>query len=91
MMDRLVNANALLRNPVFIQVMEKLWSHIESQQLNCDPTDAKKCQMLIVSKQQLGMLERNIHRIIDNAKAEIQLAREKEERKLDPKIEWGKR
>ncbi len=81
----------LLKNPVFVEVMQKLWTHVESQQLNCNPIDIKKCQALIITKQQLSLIERNIHRIIDNEKVKIQLEREKEERKLDPKIEWGQR
>lgn len=89
-MDRLINATALLQNPVFIEVMHKIWTDVESQLLNCDATDLAKCQMLTITKQQVAMIERNIHNIISDERAKIQLERQKD-KKLEPHIEWGKR
>lgn len=88
-MSRIDDAQRLLDNPVFKEVLDKLYKEIEAKEVSVDPVDKDVCQKLIITRQQLGILEANIHAIIASENHKIELMRrsqELEEKNRNPKF-----
>jgi len=76
------DAKALLDNPIFKSVFKAAGDYVEAKALSCDPDNKDAAQRVILTKQLLAAVEREIRRHIDDgAVAEFQIA-ELEKRKL---------
>lgn len=79
---RATDAKQLLDNKLFKEAFSKVGEYLESAALSCDPDNPAKTQRIVISKQLLAAIQREITRIIkDGEIAEIQL-REIENRGL---------
>lgn len=68
------DAQALLNNKLFKEAFEAVDGYIEAQALSCKPDDKDMAQRLILSKQLLRAIEREIRRQVeDGAVAEVQI------------------
>lgn len=61
-----VDAKQLLENPLLNMAFNRVEEYITSQELTCTPDDKDRCQRLIISKQLLAGVKREIHRVIQN-------------------------
>lgn len=76
------DAKALLDNPIFKSAFKAAGDYVEAKALSCDPDNKDAAQRVILTKQILAAVEREIRRHIDDgAVAEFQIA-ELEKRKL---------
>jgi len=62
---RAVDAQQLLDNPVFKGAVEHMEAYLETQALNVNPADKDLCTKVIISKQMLRGVVREIHRYIE--------------------------
>lgn len=82
---RAEDAKAVLDNPIFKSAFSAVADYVEAKALACDPDNKEMAQRVILSKQILAAIKREIQRVIDNgAIAEIRIA-ELEKRRL-PKL-----
>ncbi len=78
---RAADAKALLDNPLFKDAFGAVSEYLEAKALTCDPDNKDMAQRVILSKQILAAIKREIQRHVENgAVAEIQIA-ELEKRK----------
>lgn len=69
------DAKALLENPLLQEAFEAVNSHLESRILGCDVDNTGQTQRVVLAKQILKGIRREIERIIENGQvAEIQLS-----------------
>lgn len=79
---RAADAKALLDNKLFREAFEAVSSYLEAKALTCDPDNKEAAQRVVISKQLLAAVKREIQRHVENgAVAEIQMA-ELEKRKF---------
>ena len=62
---RAVDAQQLLDNPVFKGAVEHMEAYLETQALSTDPDDKGKCARIVISKQLLRGLIREINKYIE--------------------------
>lgn len=72
---RAADARALLDNTIFKEAFEKVGAHIEGQALGCDPDNKERTQRIILAKQILASIHREIVKVVENGIiADIRLA-----------------
>jgi hypothetical protein len=77
------DAKSLLDNKLFKDAFKQVGDYIESQALGCDPDNKEKAQRILISKQILAGIRREIERVVeDGIVAEIQLNEIEQRRKL---------
>ena len=82
---RAADAKALLENPLLKGAFSAVGDYVEAKALTCDPDNKEMAQRVILTKQILAAVKREIQRHIDDGVvAEIRIA-ELEKRKF-PKI-----
>jgi hypothetical protein len=80
---RASDAKALLDNKLFKDAFQKLGDNLEAQALACDPDNKDKAARIIIAKQLLKGIKREIERVIDDGDvADIQLS------ELERKKQW---
>lgn len=78
---RATDAKQLLENKLFVEAFDAVESHLDMAALTCDPDNKDKAQRIVISKQLLAAVKREITRIVnDGTMAEVQIA-ELEQRK----------
>jgi len=69
------DASGVVNNPAFKLAMQRLGDHLDQKILACDPTNEKETQRVVLAKQILRGIERELTRIIqDGEVAKIRLA-----------------
>ena len=69
------DAKQLIENPMLVSAFESVGSYLESQALGCDPDNKDKAQRIVIAKQLLAGVKREIERVIeDGTVARIQMA-----------------
>lgn len=69
------DASGLLNNPLFKQAFTAVGDYLEQAALSCDPDNKEKAARIVISKQLLAAVRREIVRVIEDGKvAEVQLA-----------------
>lgn len=66
---RLVRANAAKQfkdNPLFGQMFDGVVAYLDAQALECDPDNKDKAQRIVISRQLLASMQREIERRIDD-------------------------
>lgn len=75
------DARQLLDNALFKQAFENVEGYLDAQALSCDPDNKDKAQRIVISKQLLAAVQREIIRVIeDGAMAQVHM-QEIEQRK----------
>lgn len=75
------DAKSLLDNPLLKEAFEAVGGYLDTQAMTCDPDNKEKAARIIISKQILGAIKRELSRAVeDGAIAEIQM-QEVEQRK----------
>lgn len=59
-------AKELLENPAFQEAIDKLGAHLESKVLGCDPDNLRQAQRVVLAKQILRGLVREIQRVAES-------------------------
>lgn len=78
---RATDAKQLLENKLFVEAFDAVENHLDMAALTCDPDNKDKAQRIVISKQLLAAVKREITRIVnDGTMAEVQIA-ELEQRK----------
>lgn len=68
-------AKALLENPLFKAAFERVGWYVDAKALACDPDNKEMAQRIILSKQLLAAVRREVERIVENGKvADIRIA-----------------
>lgn len=81
---RAADAKALLDNPLFKDAFSAVEGYLEAKALTCDPDNKDMAQRVVLSKQILAAIKREIQRHVENGViAEIKIA-ELEKRKRFP-------
>jgi hypothetical protein len=79
---RAADAKALLDNKLFKGAFEAVAGYLEAKALTCDPDNREMAQRVVISKQLLAAIKREIQRHVeDGAVAQIRMA-ELEKKKL---------
>lgn len=60
------DAKALLDNPLLVKAFAKVEEYINGQELVCAPDDKERAQRLVISKQLLAGIKREIQRVVEN-------------------------
>lgn len=72
---RATDAKQLLENKLFVEAFGAMERRLDMAALTCDPDDATKAQRVVISKQLLAAIKREITRIVEDGNAaEIQMA-----------------
>lgn len=68
-------ARAVLDNPAFKGAFEAVSAYVEQRALSCDPDNKEMTQRVVLTKQILAAVKRELERVIDDGKvAEIRMA-----------------
>lgn len=68
------DAKALLDNKLLKEAFKQVGDYLDAQALGCDPDNATKAQRIVIAKQILYGIKREIERVVeDGTVAEIQL------------------
>lgn len=77
------DAKHLLDNNLFKSAFDGVSQYLEAQALGCDPDNSAKAQRIVIAKQILAGIKREIERVIeDGIVAEIQLNEIEQKKKL---------
>ena len=69
------DAKALLENKLFREAFKAVAEYLESAAMGCDPDNKEKAARIIISKQLLAGVRREIERVVeDGLVAEVQIA-----------------
>jgi hypothetical protein len=69
------DARALLDNKLFKEAFSKVADHLEAQTMGCDPDNKDKAARIIIAKQLLQGIKREIERVVEDGEvAEIHLS-----------------
>lgn len=80
---RAADARQLLENAMFKEAFEAVDEYLNAAALACNPDDAEKARRIVISKQILAAVKREIARVVeDGAVAEIQIQEIEKQRKL---------
>jgi hypothetical protein len=72
---RAADAKSLLGNKLYKEAFSAMAHYLETQAMSCDPDNKEKAARIIISKQLLAGLRREIERVVeDGVVAEVQLA-----------------
>lgn len=79
---RAKDAKHLLDHPLFVEAFGAVEHHIDAMALACDPDDAEKARRIVISKQLLAAVKREITRVVnDGTVADVQLSELEQKRK----------
>jgi hypothetical protein len=68
------DARQLLENPLLKEAFAAVGAYIDGQALSCDPDNATRAQRIVITKQLLAAVKREIVRVMeDGVVAEIQI------------------
>ena len=71
---RATDAQQLLENPMLQDAFSAVEKHLSDAELMCDPDNAAKALRIVISKQLLAAIKREITRVIqDGSVAEVQM------------------
>lgn len=77
------DAKHLLGNKLFKSAFEGVAEYLEAQALGCNPDDSAKAQRIVIAKQILAGIKREIERVVeDGVVAEIQINEIEKKKKL---------
>lgn len=77
------DAKALLDNKLFKEAFQNVGEYIETQAMACDPDNKDKAARIIIAKQILRGVRREIERVVEDGEvAEIQMS------ELDTRKRW---
>lgn len=80
---RAQDAKSLLENPMLVQAFSAVNDYLDASALSCDPDNAEKARRIVISKQLLAAVKREIERVVsDGVVAELQIAEIEQKRKL---------
>lgn len=80
---RAADARALLDNQLFKEAFAKVGEHIESQALTCDPDNKERAQRIVMAKQLLAGVRREVERVVEDGEfAEIKMAEIEKKRSI---------
>ena len=69
------DAKAVLNSPVFKGAFEAVSGYVEGKAVTCDPDNKEMAQRIILTKQILAAVKRELERVVENGKvAEIKIA-----------------
>lgn len=68
--NRVVKAREILENPEFKAALNRVGEKIESQVLQCDPNNKDHTQRIVIAKQILAGIERELCRVIEGWEAD---------------------
>ena len=72
---RAEDARQLLDNKMLQDAFDAVAGYIETQAMTCSPDDKEKCTRIVISKQLLSGIKREIYRHIEDGQiADVQLA-----------------
>ena len=63
------DARAILNSPVFKLAVERVGEHVDNVALSCDPDNKDKAQRVIISKQLLRAIVRELELVIEDGEA----------------------
>lgn len=70
---RAEDARQLLENALFKEAFDKVGEYLEMQALNCEPDNKERAQRIVMSKQLLLAIKREIQRVVEDGEiAEIE-------------------
>lgn len=77
------DAKQLLENKLFKEAFSAVESHLDDVALSCDPDNKDKAQRIIISRQLLAAVKREIERVVeDGLIAEVRIAELEKRNKL---------
>lgn len=80
---RAQDAKQLLENKLFKEAFAAVESHLDDVALSCDPDNKEKAQRIIISRQLLAAVKREIERVVeDGLIAEVRIAELEKRNKL---------
>lgn len=80
---RAQDAQALLDNPILKDAFKAMGEYLESKALSCDPDNKEITQRVVIAKQVLAGIKREIERLVDDGTvADIQMAEIEQRRHL---------
>lgn len=69
------DARHLLDNPLFKEAFAAVNDYLESAAMSCNPDDAEKARRIVISKQLLAAVKREITRVVeDGVVADVQIS-----------------
>lgn len=81
------DAKQLLENKLFKMAFENMGNSLEAQALTCNPDDKDKTQRVVIAKQILAGIRREIERIVeDGVMADFQLAEIEQKRTMMQRV-----
>lgn len=60
------DAKALLSNPIFVAAFKAAGEYLEAKALSCDPDNKEQAQRVILTKQILAAVKREVERYVDD-------------------------
>lgn len=63
---RAERAKNLLENDLFTEAFARVADELEMQALDCDPDNQSKAQRIIIAKQLLQMVKRELYRVVED-------------------------
>lgn len=70
---RAQDARAVLDSPVFKEAFNKVSEYIESQAVSCDPDNLQMAQRVVLSKQILAHVKRELVKIINDGSLSVKI------------------
>lgn len=80
------DAKGFLENPVFKQAISAVETSLESQALSTDPDNKDKCARIIISKQILKGIIREIERFVEYGEVQDMIELEKRRKTMREKV-----
>jgi len=88
--DRSIRATAarqILENELFVQAFDAVETHLDMQALGCDGDNAQKALRIVISKQLLAAVKREITRVVqDGLVANVQISEIEQKRSLMQRV-----
>lgn len=69
--NRGTDAKAILENPSFQLAMSRLNDYLEAQAVACDPDNAEQARRIILSKQLMKGIERELYKLIEGGEVAV--------------------
>ena len=80
---RATDAKQLLENKLFVEAFDAVQNHLNMAALTCDPDNAEKARLIVISQHLLAAVKREITRVVnDGEMAQVQIA------ELEQKRRW---
>ena len=65
------DARQLLENPLLKEAFSKVGDYIEQQALSCAPDDTARAQRIVISKQLLAAIRRELVRVVEDGEVAV--------------------